>query len=287
MYTKYAYKAGSTQANIVSDLVALLTGETNKANLSASCDQSETFIVSTVAAGWTLHDAASTTNGKVVKAARYDNGAAYKFAEIVVSSATTIYMYVYETFDSGTHSGTNKTTNTYYQRIDLTNGGYIHVSACSRTIALCAECATTVGDTNSSPTLLNELTKTAAFYTTSIPSFTLVNIGARLNGNNLAGYLPTATNNLGYVLPSSNSVGRIYYDTSPYTSKTYGTGVNTNLPVYPLRVQIDDVGEVGELYQTYILQPNIIPMRTTVTIASVDYIVLPAYNNYAILVKKE
>lgn len=54
MYTKYSYNAGATKENIFSDLKALFTGETNKANLSASCNQATTDIVSNTAAGWTF-----------------------------------------------------------------------------------------------------------------------------------------------------------------------------------------------------------------------------------------
>lgn len=56
MYTKYVYNAGATSDNIKNDIIAILTGETNKANLSASCNKSSTDIFSTIAAGWTSHD---------------------------------------------------------------------------------------------------------------------------------------------------------------------------------------------------------------------------------------
>ena len=37
MFAKYEYAAGSSLANIMSDIVAILTGETVVANLSVAC----------------------------------------------------------------------------------------------------------------------------------------------------------------------------------------------------------------------------------------------------------
>lgn len=51
MNAKYTYVAGATAANILADLVAILTGETNVNNLSASCNKPFTTIESITAAG--------------------------------------------------------------------------------------------------------------------------------------------------------------------------------------------------------------------------------------------
>jgi hypothetical protein len=57
MYARYNYTAAATLVNIINDAVAVLTGETNKANLSVGCDQANTFILTTYnVAGWLLHD---------------------------------------------------------------------------------------------------------------------------------------------------------------------------------------------------------------------------------------
>ncbi|MDD5150395.1 MAG: hypothetical protein PHC28_07900 [Flavobacterium sp.] len=52
MFSKYTYKPSSTLANVYADIIAIITGETNVANLSASCDQPNTSILNTTASGW-------------------------------------------------------------------------------------------------------------------------------------------------------------------------------------------------------------------------------------------
>ena len=56
MYAEYAYKAGTSVLNMLNDIAAILTGETNVANLSSACDAAASQIISNVAAGWTEHD---------------------------------------------------------------------------------------------------------------------------------------------------------------------------------------------------------------------------------------
>jgi len=64
MYARYNYSAAATLVNIINDMVAILTGTTDKATLSAGCDQTNTFILNTYSnAGWTLHDLTGTTVG--------------------------------------------------------------------------------------------------------------------------------------------------------------------------------------------------------------------------------
>ena len=63
-YARYNYSNTATLVNIINDINAVLTGETNKANLSAGCDQTNTFILNTYAnAGWTLHDQTANSIG--------------------------------------------------------------------------------------------------------------------------------------------------------------------------------------------------------------------------------
>lgn len=57
MYCDYVYVAAANPTQISADIKALLTGETNKANLSASCNQTSTELYTTDAAGWTAEAA--------------------------------------------------------------------------------------------------------------------------------------------------------------------------------------------------------------------------------------
>ncbi len=73
MFATYNYSAGGTQQGVLDDLIAILTGETNVSNLSATCNKGATSITATIPAGWTLHDAAAGTVTKVIKAPLADD----------------------------------------------------------------------------------------------------------------------------------------------------------------------------------------------------------------------
>lgn len=60
MFATYAYNGGAALKNIAADIIAILTGTTNKALLSGDCNQVGTSVTATVAAGW------STTTGGIV-----------------------------------------------------------------------------------------------------------------------------------------------------------------------------------------------------------------------------
>ncbi len=108
MYAKYITNTTSTQADILSDVVAILTGTTDVNTLSASCNKAVTEIHSTYdAAGWELHDAAAATNVKVLKAPVYDNPSKYKYLRIDTNTAGVITLATAETWNASTHVGTN------------------------------------------------------------------------------------------------------------------------------------------------------------------------------------
>lgn len=57
MFAVYAYSNSATLANIIKDIGDILTGTTNKANLSAGCAQADTSIATDyTVAGWTMWD---------------------------------------------------------------------------------------------------------------------------------------------------------------------------------------------------------------------------------------
>ena len=135
MFSQYTYNAGSTLSNILSDIILILTGETNKNNLSSDCYLSGTTIWSDVAAGWTIHDAAAGTNAQCIKALCED-GVTYKYVVIDMNDSSYLMSKVYEGWDAVVHSGTNIS---YYsnsldnsQRYNLTNGGKMFIGASNR-----------------------------------------------------------------------------------------------------------------------------------------------------------
>lgn len=64
MYSLYAYTNTATLANVIKDIGAVLAGETNKANLSVGCDQTNTSISTAYdLAGWAEYDPAAHNAG--------------------------------------------------------------------------------------------------------------------------------------------------------------------------------------------------------------------------------
>lgn len=136
MFAKYEYQAGSTLSNIMADIVALLTGETVVANLSADCVDANSYIFSTVAAGWTVYDASAGTNAQCLRALNLD-GSTYKYLVVDLNTANKMYGKVYQSWDSGAHTGTNLSYNSDNttqgcQKIDTTNGGVLYIGASAR-----------------------------------------------------------------------------------------------------------------------------------------------------------
>lgn len=136
MYAKYTYLANITQAQLLSDIVAILTGTTNVASLSAGCDQANTTISTAYdPAGWTLHDSAAGTNAQVIKAPCVGAPTTYKYVEINTNTAGQLFTALWEGWNAGTHVGTNVTTNSkgtgYGQRYATTTTGTLYISASS------------------------------------------------------------------------------------------------------------------------------------------------------------
>jgi hypothetical protein len=137
---------------VLSDVVAILTGTTDKDTLSASCDKASTTITSVVAAGWTVHDSSAGTNAVCIKAPLADNASAYKYVVVDTNTAGSVYTKVYETWSDSTHTGTNLTTgsssSTASQRVDYAAGGLLNIGASERYCCLTGTYGTTYGTSN-------------------------------------------------------------------------------------------------------------------------------------------
>jgi hypothetical protein len=110
MHSKYVTLGTSTQAQVISDIAKLLSGSA-VASLSASCDKVNTTLISTVAPGWNLFDPAAPLNGAVLSAPDFD-ALTTKYARVFGPSGTTIDITANETWNSGTHAGTNPASAT-------------------------------------------------------------------------------------------------------------------------------------------------------------------------------
>lgn len=146
MFARYDYIAGATLSQVMADIAALLTGTTLKASLSASCVQATTDIISTVAAGWTVYDAAAGTNAQVFRAVCAD-GVSYKYLWIQLT-ATTYEVRCYESWNATTHVGTNLTSSalgTSDTRFATASGGTLFIGASVKYVHVLGFVGTTFG----------------------------------------------------------------------------------------------------------------------------------------------
>lgn len=142
MYAKYSYQTGLIQSNLLNDLTLILSGTTDKATLSANCNQVDTEIISTVPVGWTVYDANPGANKKIFRAQIADDVAQFKYVELDVSTAGQIKFFIYEAWNAVAHTGTNKSANvSYYLRYDTAGTGQVYLWADARKIL----CYTTYG----------------------------------------------------------------------------------------------------------------------------------------------
>jgi hypothetical protein len=151
MYTIYHYLPNSTAANISSDLGKILSGTIDKDLLSASCNKDNTTILSTISAGWELHDE-SLTNKRIMRSPYVDDETRYKIVEIEVNASynSYLYLYGYELWNLTSHTGTNKTSNAtnFPQRLNLTTGGTIYIFSSARFMAFLTNDGTNWGDSS-------------------------------------------------------------------------------------------------------------------------------------------
>lgn len=105
MYASIRYDTGITASIMLGDITLLLTGETNLANLSANVVGAESFITSTVPAGWTLWDNVSATV-KVFRSPIYDDPTRFKYLHLNAVTNGKILLEYYTDWDNVTHTGT-------------------------------------------------------------------------------------------------------------------------------------------------------------------------------------
>ncbi|MBF0212378.1 MAG: hypothetical protein HQM00_02300 [Magnetococcales bacterium] len=149
MFANYAYQSGASKANILNDLVLLATGTTDKTLLSSDCDQANTTITSTDAAGWSVYDSSAGTNAKCLRAPLADDASSYKYIVIDTNTTGELYLGVYDDWNPATHAGTNlahySRTAGYGQRWTASGAGNILVHATERHLVLLGIYGATVG----------------------------------------------------------------------------------------------------------------------------------------------
>jgi len=292
MYTIYTYSAGATQANLLLDLVAILTGTTDPNSLSASCNKSLTTITATTPAGWTLHDANSGTNKQVIKSPCLE-GLAYKYAEISLYSTTAFTMYLYEDFNNSTHTGTNITANStnYAQQLNLTDGGKIYIFSSARYCALVSE-TTAYGDSSRNGITLCTEFKPLCPWANGYPPAVLIFTGPMFYTGSTELYLCRAKGNNNVDRTGSNAkcygstIGcsaddldnSLYF---PDAKTVYDNSGVVYTPFMPLFVTNTasftiPVGDVSACADIWLPPNNLLTQFTTATRAGLEYVAVRA-----------
>jgi hypothetical protein len=297
MYAKYAYTASATPAQIVSDLVALLTGTTNKATLGAGCDQANTEIISTIPAGWTIHDASAGTNKQVIKAPFSYNGALFKYLMLDHSISTTrITFYGYETWDAIAHTGTNQTQNgaNYLLPKGSGVGGFFYVFASAKFAAITATTGSSWGDESyGGITIFSEYSRAAPWSSTSMPHAALIQTGACIGASPYEHVFPLkAVDKVDAVLTGTNARAQlgtigVILGTNGYSQPSYfpngsdfniGNGLGAEFtPLFPLYVMKAPVygipiGDLSASADFWLLPNNLVGNLTTFQYGGNDYI---------------
>lgn len=163
MYAEYYYVAGATEIDILSDLVALITGTTDVNQLSASADKTKTTIVSNVAADWQVWDDQSASGYVVLRRLITDSTQYYKYVRLRLSGGS-IYLELYRDWNNTTQSGTDLTylsnSSAYAQRYDLGAGGLVALVCTPSLLGLLS--STPIGwgsPTGGGPTMIVERTR--------------------------------------------------------------------------------------------------------------------------------
>ncbi|HAT48853.1 MAG: hypothetical protein HQL07_03845 [Nitrospirae bacterium] len=309
MYTQYVYNAGATQANITADLVAVLTGETDKNNLSAGCNKTNTVIQAVVAAGWTLHDTDGGSGSKVIKAPLADDATKFKYVRLYSSATTSIRFEVYEGWDAGTNVGTNmcyySDTTSYSQRLDLTNGGTIHVFSSARFAMLCAETSGGWGSaTYSGPSGCFERTRLLPFDTVAygMPPFAWFDMGYCAYNSSYQGFAPRLVDRL--EASKTSSVASLYAVSIGYSNilAAAPSGVSQKvpdglggflipfIPIYLANLSSlmpAPYGEISSLCDVWKVPDNLLSNKEVIQKNGLDYMVIKTYSATQFIVARK
>ena len=303
MYARYQYNSGvqtTVQANILADLLAILTGEVNVSNLSASCDKVNSTITVDNPAGWVLHDAAAGTNAKTIKAPLADDQATFKHLVLDTNTNGTLYIKVFETWDATAHTGTNNCTNSaiasYAQQFSTTTGGILHVFATARFVLVISQMGSTWGSTsNSGGCGCFERTRACPWDTVAAgyPPYLFANLGYW--SNNLTGatmprkLLRTGVVNTGstatvspYVVPFGDLVTAMSNINGADQKVQNASGVGL-IPLLPILVADNtsmptQYGEISSLCDIWLVPQGVAANLDTIVVNSINYLVVQAFN---------
>lgn len=158
MYASYYYVAGAVLAEVLNDVLALLTGETDVNNLSPSCDKTQTVIDASIPAGWTLAGWEGTDRA-VLTAPHSQDSTLTKYAVLSKETAGGLRIGSAKGFDGTTLSNPSIALSNYTLDLDLTNGGRLDIFAEGKSFGLLGY----AGGTVESASMFLELEKKADY----------------------------------------------------------------------------------------------------------------------------
>lgn len=161
MYAKYVTTSTSSQAEILSDVVAILTGTITVGSLSASCNQSLTEILTTYnVSGWEMYDNDAGTNVKVLRSACYDTSSQHKYMVVNANTAGFVAFTFCESWNTTTNTGVNFGTSLNQSlRISTTQSTTIHLFANASMFLGYSVYGVTAGNTNGYAAFMFEYTR--------------------------------------------------------------------------------------------------------------------------------
>ena len=131
MYASYFYTAGATETDVFNDIIAILTGETDVNNLSASCDKTNTQIKTDYSpSGWNLESLSGSQ--AVLSSPHSEDNTREKLLVLDSSTFSSGYLKVGSAKSYDPSSGLSYTyflSSPLSPKIDLTNGGRLEIYA--------------------------------------------------------------------------------------------------------------------------------------------------------------
>jgi len=306
MYSKYTYNAGSTAANIVADLVLILTGTTSVGALSGDVDAGNTTITATILADWVVHDSNSGTDAQVLKAEYDDDAASFKYVNLNLGTAGYIKLELWETWDAGLDSGTNmannSNSNSWAQRVDLTAGGTIYIFASERFMMMVSSIPAGWGSSSGQgPTGVFERTRALEFDTVGAgyPRGVWGEFGVAESSSASFGYAPRLLDKDGITEETGSSallkvgsvgIPNIFSSPPSGVDEKIPDGIGGfKIPFYPAYVFNETLmpapyGELSSTCNIWKIPTGVLVNLQTVTKNSIDYITLKTRDSTAMMV---
>lgn len=129
MYGRYVYTAAATLNNVIDDIAAILTGQTDSSLLAAAVIP-DTELDGTIPTTWSVYDnATGSDNPRVIlRSAISDAGSKYKFIGLG-SNAGSLVVYSYEDWNTSTNTGTNAVSVTWAMGIGASKQITLHANS--------------------------------------------------------------------------------------------------------------------------------------------------------------